>query len=90
MGSESGNPPTGHALCAPIGLMQRAGTLLLALLGAPACGFAQQGEAGENSQIRATLEDEGVAALWLDDIDRAFEQAHTSGKPLLVNLRCVP
>ena len=63
-------------------------------------GFAPNGQAlnGEptqtqtqaENQIRERLKDQ-VADFWIyDDLKRGYEQAKTSGRPLLVSFRCVP
>jgi hypothetical protein len=53
--------------------------------------FAQSLSAQEQTPLGEALKDIEVAPHWIyDDLPRAVAEAKTSGKPLLVVLRCVP
>ncbi len=49
-----------------------------------------QNQTQAENQIRKRLKDQ-AADFWIyDDLKRRYEQAKTSGRPLLVSFRCVP
>src|SRR5688572_8673543 len=58
---------------------------------AAACLFMACVAVAQGQSLREQLKDTEIAPHWIyDDLPQALAQAKTSGKPLLIVLRCVP